>query len=59
MLAYRVYMEGSVFQISNGQDDTLYKVRKREASLQDGGEGGQENAMGMERGVSKRKLKLC
>lgn len=39
MLAYRVYMEGSVFQISNGQDDTLYKVRKREASLQDGGEG--------------------
>jgi len=39
MLAYRIYMEGSVLQISNGQDDMLYKVRKREASLQDGAKG--------------------
>lgn len=39
MLAFRIYMEGSVLQISNGQDDMLYKVRKREASLQDGAEG--------------------
>lgn len=38
MLAYRIYMESSVLQISNGQDDMLYKVRKREASLQDGAE---------------------
>lgn len=35
MLAFRIDMEGSVLQISNGQDDMPYKVRKREASLQD------------------------
>ena len=46
MLAYRIYMEGSVLQISNSQDDTLYKVRKREASLQDGGEGIREMPWG-------------